>query len=82
MKKKITRVLALVSAMVAAMAQTVLANDTPSVAQMMTTAFQTIVVDLMATIVGIMPVALSILGMTMAVAFSIKWFKKLAGIGG
>jgi hypothetical protein len=80
MKKKLLGI-ALSVAMVMAVF-TVQAFASTSITGTMTTAFGTVVDDLLAMIGGILPVALTVLGASMAVFFGVKWFKKIVGTGG
>jgi hypothetical protein len=54
--------------------------DTPNAAQTaMNTAFTSIASDITATITSVLPIALGILGLTLAIKFGIRWFKSLVG---
>lgn len=55
------------------------ADETSAVVTTMTASFQTIVSDCMSAITGILPVALPLLGLSVAIMFGIKWFKKITG---
>ena len=58
-----------------------LADDvaTPDVKDMMETSFKSISSDITSTIMTVLPIALGILGLTIAIRFGIRWFKSLTG---
>ena len=79
--KKIIMVIACM-VMTIAMGTVAFAADpvTPSsVTTVLTGSFQTMITDMMGVIAGILPIALPILGLSILIAFSIKWFKKIVG---
>ena len=77
MKKKIVTIVMSISVALG-LSMAALASTT-TVTTAMTDAFQTVVTDIITTITGILPIALSVLGLTLVVAFGIKWFKRIIG---
>lgn len=75
MKKKIF-MLALVVVVVASMSVSAFAAET-NMTEVLTASFTTMIADMMASIAAILPVVLPLFGVSMLVAFSIKWFKKI-----
>jgi uncharacterized secreted protein with C-terminal beta-propeller domain len=80
MKKKLLIICATVTAlasflMISASADT----GTINVTQLMTSSFQTMVNDLIAIVAGILPIGLSVLGISIGVAFAVKWIKRITG---
>ena len=81
--KKIKKVLviALVVAVVSAMTLVVASADPgtnmSSIQGTLTTSFQTVVNDLLGMVGAILPIGLTVLGVTMAIAFSIRWFRNI-----
>lgn len=55
------------------------AGETASINETLTSAFQTMVNDMMATAVSVLPIAMTILGLSVTVGFAVKWFKRLSG---
>jgi len=51
---------------------------TPTIAQTMTTALQTVATDTLACIAAVAPIGLTIFGATLAWRYGVKFFKKLA----
>jgi len=50
-----------------------------SMTTILTTSLTQVVADITATVVAILPIALGLLGLTIAVAFGIRYFKKIVG---
>jgi hypothetical protein len=80
MKKRILRLVVLV-VMVFAMAVPAFASTpaTVNIQDVMGTAFNAAVVSIMESISTVLPIALPILGITIAIGFGIKFFKKITG---
>jgi TRAP-type mannitol/chloroaromatic compound transport system substrate-binding protein len=78
-KNKIVKMGAAVAAAAAALVTTVSANTAPDITTTLTTSFQTVVNDLLLIMAGVLPIALTIFGLSIGIAFAIKWFKKLIG---
>ncbi|MCL2820983.1 MAG: hypothetical protein FWD38_09205 [Oscillospiraceae bacterium] len=45
----------------------------------MTTAFQSLVTDLLAMLAAVLPIGLTVLAASLGITFGIKWIKKIAG---
>jgi len=77
MKKKIVLAVAMVLVLsICSVAMVALASP-PDVTTVMETSFKSIVNDILEIIAIVLPIALGVLGMTMAIRFGIKWFKNL-----
>jgi len=74
--KKVMVVSGIIS-MVSATAVTASADSTFNVTGVMTSSFQTLVTDLLAMIAALLPIGLTVLGASIAIAFGIRWFKKI-----
>ena len=79
MKKRIMTIVVMCAVLMMSFATMVSADDPVDVTTTLTSSFQTVVDNIMTTIGGILPVALGLLGLSMAIMFGIKWFKKIAG---
>jgi hypothetical protein len=77
--RKLLTVCLVLSLMVSAMSVVGFASDPPSVQNVITTSFGGIVEDLIATLLALLPVFLPLFGLSVAVVYSIRWFKKLLG---
>jgi hypothetical protein len=78
MKKKIF-LACLVVVMVAAMAVPAFAEDPVDISTVMTTSFQEMINNMMTMAANVLPICMSVLGLSVAVGFGIKWFKRLTG---
>ena len=58
---------------------TVLASGDTNVTTVMTSAFQSLVDDLLSMVGGMLPIATGLFVMTLGIIFGVKWFKKLVG---
>lgn len=78
MKKKILRVSLVLTFVVAVLVTSALA-DTSTLTTTMTSSFQTVVTDCLSMIGSILPIGLTLFGASIAVAYAIKFFKKVVG---
>ena len=46
---------------------------------LMTSAFGDVADDIIATIMGVLPIALGVLGLSIAIFFGVKFFKRITG---
>jgi hypothetical protein len=80
MKKWLKKIMFAVTTAAVVAVPVIASADTPNAAQAaMTTAFTSIAGDITSSITSVLPIALGILGLTLVIRFSVKWFKGLVG---
>jgi len=79
MLKKVMVVTAIMS--IVSATAVVASADTFNVTTTMSTAFQTLVTDLLSMLAAILPIGLTVLGASVAIAFGIKWFRRITAKG-
>ena len=77
--KKILLIAVAIATMTAVFTIAVAAADDFNAAETMGTAFQSVVANIFEMIATILPIALQVLGVTIAIYFGIKWFNKIMG---
>lgn len=55
------------------------AGEETDITTVMTTAFQSTVSNMMSAAAAVLPICMTVLGLSVTVGFGIKWFKKLTG---
>ena len=79
MKKKTGIVILMIIAMSVTLAVGALAATQTSIAPVLESTFQGIVNEIITIILIVLPIALGVLGLTMAIKFGVVYFKELAG---
>ena len=74
-------VVTVIMSMISATAVVASANDSFNVTDVMSSAFTSLVADLLAMLGAILPIGLTVLGASVAIAFGIKWFRKITSKG-
>ncbi len=55
------------------------AGEDPDITSVMTTAFQSTITNMMSAAAAVLPICMTVLGLSVTVGFGIKWFKRLTG---
>jgi hypothetical protein len=80
--RKVVLVLAVVAVVGGLTAVSALANDpAPDVTTIMTSGFQSVVDDVIGMIAATFPIALGVVGMTIAIKFGVRWLRSMVGRG-
>ncbi len=80
MKKKVMAFFAVVMALTVALAVPALAAvESVDVTEVLSSSFETMIGNMMTTAAAVLPICMTVLGLSVTVGFGIKWFKRLTG---
>jgi hypothetical protein len=81
MRKKLIVCLTIALLAAGMMSVAALASTTSDVETVLTTSFTRVVGDITSVIGAVLPIALGVLAMTIAITFGIRWFRRIVGSG-
>ncbi len=79
MKKKLLMAVMVATLVLAMSVPALAAVETVDINSVMETSFQEMVTNMMGAAAGVLPICMTVLGLSVTIGFGIKWFKKLIG---